>query len=59
MITVVEVAKPKVFVSYSHKDEEWKNRFRERFKTRFWVGEKEKPETPVEKPYKPEEPQEA
>lgn len=47
------------------RDEEWKDRFRDRFKTRFWVGEKtEKPEAPAEEPHKeeqprkPEEPQE-
>ena len=40
------------------RDEEWKDRFRDRFKTRFWVGEKPgKPETPAEEPHKPEEPQ--
>ena len=45
------------------RDEEWKNRFRDRFKTRFWVGEKaEKRQTPAPEsqkaaePPKPEEP---
>ena len=53
------------------RDEEWKDRFRDRFKTRFWVGDKgEKPESPeaeprgpqthnTEEPPKPEEPQES
>jgi hypothetical protein len=42
------------------RDEEWKDRLRDRFKTRFWVGEKaERQETPGEEPHKPEEPQEA
>jgi hypothetical protein len=41
------------------RDEEWKDRFRDRFKTRFWVGEKtDKPETPAEEPHKPEKPKE-
>ena len=45
------------------RDEEWKDRFRDRFKTRFWVGEQtRKPETPegerpgAQEPPRPEEP---
>lgn len=45
------------------RDEEWKDRFRERFKTRVWVGDKaEKPVSPEAEPhggaepYQPKEP---
>ena len=54
------------------RDEEWKDRFRDRFKTRFWVGDQaQKPETPEPKrpgaqeppepeaPPKPEEPRDS
>jgi hypothetical protein len=42
------------------RDEEWKERFRDRFKTRFWVGGSEKrPDDPGEEPRSPGEPQQA
>jgi hypothetical protein len=39
------------------RDEEWKERFRDRFKARFWVGDSQKkPDDPREEPRTTEEP---